>query len=176
MTVACPKLCGRDGFGNPGQLAGHLIEEHLMAGSAALALVRQTAGEVRAAVDVKAHQPSADSTAPSTKEKSSMAGTCKLCEKPGHNSRTCPDRAKDGTARVGGGSPAKKPRAAKKRKPITRRHPLAPSKNGTGLVTEISALGSVASALEPLDVDQRKNVLGCICKLLAIDPAKLAAA
>ena len=72
---------------------------------------------------------------------------------------------------------ATKPRAAKKRKPITRRHPMKPKKVAAtnGLVSEIEALGTVAGALTPLDLNGRVNVLGCICKLLAIDPTKLAA-
>ena len=174
-TVACPRPnCEQNGFANPGELAAHLITDHLMAGSAALLLARQTAGEVRAPVPATPIPPQPIPAAPTRTEARPM--TCKNC---GGDHRSdnaiCPKRA--GTKAGGGGSVAA-PSAAK-RKAITRRHPLPPKKGtkaaGNGLVSEIEALGAVAAALTALDAEQQRNVLGCVCRLLAIDASKLAA-
>lgn len=188
MTAPCP-TCATPGFANPGELAAHLIDVHRMAGIAALTLARSTfpteetsmpqkrdrTGECPECHGLrhkqgcsryvgKRHRKTQAMSAP---EK--VTGTCGYCkhERPDH-SKTC--RRVD-------------PSAAKKRTLITRRHPLPSRKVGgpkgaqptTGLVSEIAALGAVAEALTALDLDQRRNVLGCICKLLAIDPSKLAA-
>lgn len=169
LTVACPKTpCPQKGFANPGELAGHLVTEHLMAGSAALALARQTAGEVRQAAETKVHQPSAVPKEETAMPREKMTtGTCGFCK------RERPDHTPGCRLRPGG--PIKTPRAAKKRKPITRRHPLAPSKNGTGLLTELDAFRTVATALEPLEITKQVLVIAATCKFLGIDPKAVAA-
>lgn len=169
MTAPCPQ-CHAPGFANPSELAAHLIDAHGMAGMAALALVRQTAGEVRAGVPPKPTPP----TPIPVKETPMSANSkkysrCHACGAMGHTRRSseCPKR---GTAAV--------PAAATKRKAITRRHPMKPTPataSGNGLVTEIEALGAVAAALVSLDLTAQSNMLGCVCKLLGLDPAKLAA-
>lgn len=184
----CPK-CEASGFANPSELAAHLIDAHDMAGLAALAMARQAAGAA----------PSSSTNGKETgmASNSKERVTCRACGAKGHTarSRECPHR---------GSTPSQPPgRRAKKTtgtcgyckrerpdhtqgcrlghplvgatKPVTRRHPVPPTTPPrTGLVSEIAALGKVAEALTDLDPTARLNVLGCVCKLLAIDPAKLA--
>lgn len=182
MTAPCP-TCATPGFANPGELAAHLIDAHLMAGIPALTRARTAfpneevpvaknedrTGEcpechcLRHAKTCSQHFRSRGKTltAPPAGAKKTT-GRCGYCkhERPDH-SENC---RLNGTV------------GAKKRKPITRRDPgpLAKAEN-SDLVSEIAALGAVAEALTALDLDGRMNVLGCVCKLLAIDPTKLAA-
>ena len=175
MNIACPKPACADNewdFATPGALAAHLIEDHAMKGMAALALAKETTGvEVRSMADAIAAFPNARSG----KEQPTMS--CKTCGQSGHRKDSPQSHPKAGTNGVGKSGAPRGPVAGKKRKPITRRHPRPPAKaqDGNGLVSEISALGAVAAALESLDGTGRKNVLACICKLLAIDPSTLAA-
>ena len=105
----------------------------------------------------------------------------KACKNCGGDHRSdnklCPKHG--GTNDGGGGSVASKPRAATKRKPITRRHPQPPKKaaavSGNGLLSELDALRSTAAALEPLGPVERMHVLACVCKLLAIETSELVA-
>ena len=164
---ACPK-CTAHGFANPGALAAHLIDAHDMTGLAALAMARQTAGGVRAGI------PANPIPAKETPMKA-----CKNCGGD-HRSdnKLCPKHG--GTNDGGGGRVASKPRAAAKRKPITRKHPMPPKKaagaTSNGLVSELEALTTVVEALTGVDSFESKlNVLLCACRLLQIDPTKLAA-
>lgn len=156
-TGDCPK-CEQGDFAAPSDLAAHLIDQHNCSGVEALRIARPR----------DAHVP--------TKEESSMArqsdraGECPECHRFRH---------KQGCSQYVGAGRHKPsaPPAAVKRKPIMRGHPKPPRKAAAtnSLVSEIAALGAVAEALTALDSTGRANVLGCICKLLAIDPSKLAA-
>ena len=165
----CPK-CEAEGFENPGALAAHLIDAHDMAGIAALATAREVAGLVRVSAPLKPTKEAQPTMAKNT----DRTGECKECGCLRHR-KDCSQHflARKRTSTQTRGEPV----AAKKRKPITRRHPRPPAKaqDGNGLVSEISVLGAVAEALTPLEPGSRANVLGCICKLLAIDPSTLAA-
>lgn len=148
----CPR-CEASGFESLGPLAAHLIDEHGRNGTAALTEARTVFPHTNG-----------DAMRP-----------CTACGQDGHRSDNakCPKRG--GAKPTHDADPA--PRRAAKRRPITRRHPLPkkPKAESNGLVSEIAALGAVVEALTPLDASSRQNVLGCVCKLLAIEPAKLKA-
>ena len=98
-------------------------------------------------------------------------GTCGYCK------RERPDHTEN--CRLGG-TAGPTPRPAKKHAPITRRHPKPPKKAGaktdTILVSELEALTVIVQALTSIEAfEGKRNVLLCACKLLAIDPTKLAA-
>src|SRR3990167_10892292 len=185
MTVTCPRPCGSEGFANPAALAAHLIDAHDMAGSAALAKARDIIGlPARSLADAIAVEFPSKPIRPkpilpkvSTAKETAM--TCKKCGKPGHRKDSPEFHPKDGANGEGRDSVASKPRAATKRKPITRRHPQPPKKatatSRNGLLSELDALRSTAAALEPLGPVERMHVLACVCKLLAIETSELVA-
>lgn len=181
--IACPTP--RRTFSSEESLAVHLIDEHGLEAPAAAERARLIAKDEaktdrRRAKKTKAHPPSAV-VAHEPEEESAMPQerTCKKCGLKGHMSNNTAFHPKAGTKDGGGGVSKPERAGGKKRKALTRRHPLPKRKgaslNGTGLSAEIAALGAVSAALEPLDVSGRANVLGCICKLLSIDTTTLAA-
>lgn len=199
----CPK-CASTGFPNPGELAAHLIDAHDMTGSAALALARQTVGEIRAA-NVHHADIGKEGLGPMGKSED-RTGECSECHRLRHH-KSCSQHFRHG-GKLAPTAPTVAPRekkhtgrcgycrrqrpdhsencrrkgpgaGAKKRRPITRRHPLPPKRkvaasNGHGLLSELDALRVIAAALEPLGAESQGNVLGCVCRLLAIAPSKLA--
>ena len=174
MTVTCPRQCGSEGFENPAALAAHLIDAHDMAGSAALAKAREVAGLVRAS---RPPTPIPPKEKPPTMAKNNdRTGECRECGCLRHT-KNCSQHFL--ARKDKGRQTMQEPRAATKRKPITRRHPQPPKKaaavSGNGLLSELDALRSPAAALEPLGPVERLHVLACVCKLLAIATSQLAA-
>ena len=176
--ITCPKCDAPDsGFANPGELAAHLIDAHSMAGLPALTLARTTF-------------PHEEVSMPTPRKTTGTCGYCKR-ERPNHT-KNCklagPGPSTAGpTPRPVAGNPsrvAKKPRRVAKKlrapKPPSRKDALSTA-SSSFLITEprvtaeIAALSTVAAALSPLDLDGRLNVLGCVCKLLSIDPTQLTA-
>jgi hypothetical protein len=173
MTT-CPKGCGTDGFANPGALAAHLIDAHDMAGLAALAKAREVAGLVRASRPPIPIPPKEGSHAMA--KNSDRTGECRECGRLRHG-KNCSQHFL--ARKDKGRQTMQEPRAAAKRKPITRKHPLPPKKaaaaSNNGLLSELDALRSTAAALEPLGPIERMHVLACVCKLLAIETSELVA-
>ena len=166
----CPKTgCDVQEFENPSELAAHLIDGHLMSGMAALALARQTAGEVRAGLPPK---PIPAKEPPMAKN-ADRTGECPECHRLRHH-RSCP--------RFIGHNPKKTDEPiAKKRKPITRRHPLPPKRKTVtsalpaDRAAEVAAVLTLHEALTPLDPEAQRRVIRCACVLLALDLTTLAA-
>lgn len=123
MTVLCPKTaCDVQEFATPSDLAAHLIDAHLMSGLSALALARQTAGEVRAGVAPKpvlskpvppAGTGAKEATVASNNRKSES--TCHACGKTGHTRRSpeCPKRAVFEAARAATPGKQRQPKPGK---------------------------------------------------------------
>jgi hypothetical protein len=183
----CPS-CETGGFTQVSDLAAHLIEQHELGGGAALARARllftrpqeapmaqkaDRTGECSECHRLR-HVPGCSRHFKARAEKASMpapkntTGRCGYCKRlpPDHHANC--KRAQGATAAPSKGTTARRPSARTPGKP-------AANAGTNGLVSEIAALGAVAEALTPLDRGQQSNILGCICKLLAIDPSKLAA-
>lgn len=169
--IPCPS-CDRSWAGEV-SLASHLITAHGLAAPAAVERARQTVRDAERR-DRRVIKKGRGRAMAKNKDRT---GECSECHGLRHQ-KGCSQHFKAKQQKA----PA--PQAgAKKHTPITRRHPMKPrtsggSKDARGpvrLTSELEALHEIAVALEPLGPVERGHVLACICKLLAIDPAKLAA-
>jgi hypothetical protein len=97
-----------------GQLAGHLVEDHMVGAADALRRAREAAWKQTPATDLHLTNPapidsSLDTDAPvkdrAHKEPQPMA--CKRCGKPGHNQATCAEKASSGAPGGAKGRPPK---------------------------------------------------------------------
>ena len=185
--LSCPTP--RRLFSSEETLAVHLIDDHGLEAPAAVVRARLIAKddakvERHRASKTKAHQPSAVS--PPVKEeppvdRDDSKRKCSACGGIGHrsNSRDCPSKA--GTKGGGGGVPKPERASGKKRRPVTRRHPMKPRKVGTsrgagsGMLADLEAFKTAVTALEPLDIERQVVVLVATCRFLGIDPKSIAA-
>ena len=172
--IGCP-ACPRT-WSTEQTLTAHLIDAHEMEAAQAAVRARvvfKEAAKMDRRVEKRAHRPTTES--PPAEEEPPMprerktTGPCGYCkrERPDHRAR-CPLDPRAG---------------AKKRKAITRSHPMKPRKAAGSkrarvevrFVSELEALRTTAVALEPLGPVERIHVLACVVKLFAIDTSELAA-